>query len=196
MAVSYNMRLITGPTKEPVTLDDVRSHLVIEHAEDDRLISALITGARRHVEARTNSAIVRQKWRVYIDAFCAEIPLGKLPAQEVDSIQYIDGDGATQTVGAEVYELDRQTGTVLLAYGQTWPTPRYQKNAAWVDYWAGHYDPASSPVDILAQIPEDLKIAIKMLVENMYEHRGSASESQLFSNTAFEMLIGPYWVPK
>ena len=44
--------LLTGPAVEPLSLDDARSFLRVEHGDDDPLIAALIVGARMHVEGQ------------------------------------------------------------------------------------------------------------------------------------------------
>jgi len=197
MAVSdgYTLRLITAPTVEPVSLSEAKQHLNVEHDDDDARISRMITAARRYVEAKTNSAIVRQKWRISVDVFSCELYLRKTPAQEIAAVQYIDTDGATQTASTALYELDRPAGILRLAYNQTWPNTQYQANAVWVDFWAGNYDPTASPVSIEADIPSDLQIAILMMVEHLYSNAGVKSEVELFSNPAFDMLCQPYWVP-
>jgi uncharacterized phiE125 gp8 family phage protein len=38
--------LLTGPAIEPLSLDEVKAFLHVEHSDDDQVVSALIAGAR------------------------------------------------------------------------------------------------------------------------------------------------------
>jgi len=193
-----NSILLTEPTAEPITLAEAKAHLAIDFSDHDEMISAMITAARRHIEQRTRRALVRQKWRIYLDSLSAsEIALEPPPVQEIAQMQYIDGttSPATQTIAPTVYELDKPRQVLRLAYGQTWPAPRYQHNAAWVDVWSGYYDSTASPINTTVDVPTDLRYAILMLVEDLFSNRGVQSEIVLNHNRTAEALMRPYWVP-
>lgn len=198
--LDYSLKILTEPASEPVTTTEAKAHLVVEHTSDDTLIATLITAARKHVEARTNRALVRQKWRLYRDSFADSMDLHKQPVISIDSVNYVDTDGVAHTVGDDTspvdgsayYELDSSNGYVLKVYGATYPPPRNQTNAVWVDFWTGYADTSASPQ---GTVPADLRIAILLLVEHMYEHRGASSEIQLFTNPTFDLLLQAYWMP-
>lgn len=190
-----NKRLLTAPTVEPVSLPEAKDHLGLQTADFDAAIFRFIATARRHVEARTQRAIVRQKWRLYLDAFQDELALEPQPVQEIDQIQYIDSDGATQTLSTSIYELDVAGQRLLKAYNQTWPATRSQANAVWVDVWAGYYDPSTSPVKVLASIPEDLKSAILLMVGHQDQNREKGIIGTSYVELPdFDYLIQPYRV--
>lgn len=198
--LDYALRLITEPTAEPVTTAEAKAHLNLEHSSDDTMVAAMITAARRHVEARTNRALVRQKWRLYRDCFADAIDLHKQPVQSVDSVNYIDADGVSQVVGASVspnnassyYELDLANGYVRRAYGAVWPTHRVQANAVWIDFWTGYADTSASPN---TRVPADLRYAILLMVGHLYEHREQRTDLETFANPAFDLLVQAYWMP-
>lgn len=187
-----NMTLLTEPTAEPVTLAEAKAHLAIDFTDHDIMILSMIVAARRHVEEYTRRAIVRQKWRIYLDAFASEIALAPPPVQEIAQVQYIDGTTSpeTQTVASTIYELDKPRQVLRLAYGQTWPSPRTQYNAAWIDVWSGYYDPAASPIS--HKIPTDIKFAVLMLVEDLFNNRGRQSEIVLNENRTAAALMQPH----
>ena len=149
----------TEPTREPVTLAEAKQNAAIDHDDDDALVSRMITSARKHVEMITNRVLVRQKWRLYLDHGLQAFELQPATVQEVDQIQYVDTDGNTQTLATSVYTVDIPRQAVYLAYNQSWPATRTVRNAAWADVWAGYYKTDSSPIDVLADMPEDIKQA-------------------------------------
>lgn len=194
MAVSaVNLKLITQPAAEPVTIYDLADRLRLDVGDDTRMLSGLIKGARQYVEARTGQRIVRQKWRMYFNAFADEMKLSPPMVREVQQIQYLDADGATQTLATTCYATDIAGQMVRLAYGQTWPGTRADYNAVWVDGWSGMYDETSSPISSTANVPQDIQQAIVLQVSIML---GSLSPpEQEAAERARDLLLQAYWMP-
>lgn len=185
------MSLITKPTKEPVTLKEVKKFCDIEHDDDDLILERLIAAATTHLQTRSEISVVRQQRRLYLDQFCEkQLPLG--PVQAIQQVQYIDVDGVTQTLSTAVYEIDKETDYILLAYGQTWPSTRYHKNSVWIDYWCGYFDDASSPIKLVDDIPDDLKVGLMMVVRDLYDNPSKQQEIKLYQNAAFDAMVSPY----
>lgn len=185
------MSLITQPTVEPITLAEAKSHLIVEHDDDNTLISLLIKSARQHVETVTRTSLIRQQHRLYLDKFKnVTLPFG--PVQNIQQVQYVDENGDTQTLASTVYELDDENDKFLLAYDKSWPSTRNKVNAVWIDYWAGYFDSTESPIDLQALIPVDMKVATLMLIGDLYANRESNLDLQTYKNLAFDMLIGPH----
>ena len=194
MAVSpVSLKLITQPTAEPINIYDCADRLRIDVGDDSRMISALIKGARQYVEQRTGQRIVRQKWRLYFNGFADELKLSPPYAREVQQIQYLDADGATQTLSTAYYTTDIAGQVVRLAYGQSWPGTRADYNAVWIDVWAGMYDETASPIDQLSAIPEDIKQAIVLQVSIM--HGSLSPQEQEAAERARDLLSQAYWMP-
>ena len=61
--------LLTGPAIEPISVEETKIFLRVEHDDDDQLIAALIAGARSHIEAQTQTALITQNWRMVLDAW-------------------------------------------------------------------------------------------------------------------------------
>ena len=192
-----NKLLLTAPSVYPVSLAEAKEHLILETNDMDSLVDRFVKAATAHVEYRTGRAIVRQKWRIYLDYFADEVSLEPNPVQEIHQVQYVDVDGATQTVTSSIYTLDVAQQRLLKAYGQTWPTPRVQDNAVWIDVWAGYYDASTSPVNIRSLIPEDLKSAVLLMVGNLDQNRTMGIVGTSFAETpGFDLLIQPHRVFK
>lgn len=184
--------LLTAPEDEPITLELAKEHLVCEDDDDDGLIYELIQAARNHVEKVCNKKLVRQEWRQYFDYGFKECELAPYKVQEVTQIQYIDGDGVTQTLDTSIYEVDIPRQQILLAYGESWPTVRSQRNSWWVDAWSGEYLTSNSPIDITEDIPKSLKSAMLLLIGEMYKNREVTSDIAVHENKTFDALVAPH----
>jgi uncharacterized phiE125 gp8 family phage protein len=117
--------LVTGPTSEPVTLEDVKAHARITDTASDALLDAYIVSAREEAESYMGRGILTQTWSLTLDEWACEIPLPMAaPLQSVTSITYYDADGVQQTLASSVYDIDTTTrpGRVVLKPGQSWPS--------------------------------------------------------------------------
>lgn len=170
---------VIAPTDEPLTLDEVREHLRIVGTDQDNYLARLIAAARSRAERITKRALITQTWRVTVDEFPEWFNIPKAPLQSVLSINYLDSDGATVAlydssspqVGVADFVIDTQSdpARVLLAYGITWPTPVVQANAVSLTFEAGYGDHAED-------VPEDLRLAMLLMIGHWFEHRESVSE--------------------
>ena len=55
--------LLTAPVVEPLSLDEAKAFLQVEHNDDDDVIAALAAGSRIHIETQTRRALITQSWR-------------------------------------------------------------------------------------------------------------------------------------
>src|SRR5262245_27210237 len=101
------LRLITPPASEPISLTLAKSHLRVDHTDDDTLITAQIAGARFFAEKFTARAFITQTWELVIDQFPTnEIKIPLPPLQTVNHIKYDDAGGVEQTVNTGNYFVD------------------------------------------------------------------------------------------
>lgn len=187
------MKQTTKPVREPVTLDEVKLAVDVEHTDHDTELTSLMVAARMHVESVTRQKVARQKWRLYFDKFASEMHLRPPYVREVEAIQYIDTDGNTQTAATSLYNVDVSGQRVLRAYGENWPATRYEQNAVWIDVWTGMYDETASPIDLVA-VEEPIKRAIMLHVKFHYDQDFRA-EAGNDPKQAIESLLTPYWMP-
>lgn len=157
-----------APATEPITLTEAKSHLRVDVTDDDTLITELIKAARQMVEGNTGRSLITQTWRLTLDKFPPNdesIQLERPPLVSVESVQYVDTAGATQTMATADYIVDTShiQGEVALAYDETWPETRPQRNAVIVNYTTG-YGAASA-------VPEILKGAIKLRLGDLFANR-------------------------
>lgn len=173
------VRVVTEPSAEPLTLTEVKRHLVVDSdfTTDDTYITALIPVARRYAENYTRRAFVQRTLELILPNFSGyEIYLPQPPLQSITSIKYLDLDGVLQTIAASEYQVDiyREPGRVKPAYLESWPTVvRGDYNAVQIRYIAG-YQPSGSPnsdADYAANIPDTLKQWMQVRIAQMYELR-------------------------
>ena len=100
--------LTTPPAQEPVSLADAKAHLRVDVADDDALITRLITGARSELERGLGRALITQSYTYLLDAwpsgFAVDLPIA--PVQSVDQVRIYALDGAFAVLPPGGYLLD------------------------------------------------------------------------------------------
>ena len=164
--------LLNGPAVEPLTLAEAKAFLRVEHDDDDNIISALIAGARIHVEAQTRRALITQSWRLVRDAWPADgrIAVTPVPLASVTAARVYKDDGTTQDVDPQAFVVDAAAAPALLAFAP-WalPQPARTVGGIEIDIEAGFGDAASD-------VPEPLRQAIRLLVAHWYENRSLVAD--------------------
>jgi len=135
---------------------------------EDAVLSGFITAAREYCETYQYRAYITQVWDYWLDDFPDspfKIPLP--PLITIDSIKYYDTGGVEHVFPPASYETDvsNYIGRGCLAYSISWPTTelRPMKNVA-IQFTAGYGALATD-------VPEKIRLAIKLLVGDMYENR-------------------------
>jgi uncharacterized phiE125 gp8 family phage protein len=168
--------LVTEATSNPVSLSDAKEHLRVDHTDEDEYITRLIDTARRYCEKLVNKAFITQTWDCYFDDFPGtpfELPLP--PVQTVSSIIYTNSNGTATTVQGSTYTVDKVShpARINLAYSKSWPTATLQTlNAIKIRYITGYGDKA-------ANVPEDYRQAILILVAHLFENREQTTDIKL-----------------
>ena len=163
--------LITPPAVEPVSLAEAKAHLRIGHADEDALISTLITAARRHAEAQTGLAAISQSWRHFRDDWpdTGVIALPLAPLISVDEVAVYGDDGIKAVIDPAHYYADNASRPprLLLRGSRVWARPGRIGNGIAISVTIGFGAAAS--------VPAELRQALLQLLAHWYEHRGSAT---------------------
>ena len=177
------LKLITAPSTYPVTLAEAKLHCRVDIADDDTLITALITAATEMAEQKTGRAIMAQTLELTLDAFPYAFELTRVPVQSVTSVKYYDTTGAQQTLSNTLYALDAADdfgfAHISPVYAGVWPNTRDQINAVAVRYVAGYADAAS--------VPQSIKNWILLMVSTMYANRETEAYSSRAVSTTVQM---------
>lgn len=194
------LALVTAPSQTPITLTEAKAHLRRDDSDEDTLISGLILAATGHVEGRTGytgRALCPQTWDFYLSEFPSdpskliEIPLPPLIA--VDSITYLDRDGAEQTLATTVYEVNTATAPASLGLkqDQTWPETRQAWNAVKIRFQAGYAAFDESPTDFNGTDIPVFQAAIKLVLADLFENRSAGGHDKYEVNPAAKALLYP-----
>lgn len=183
--------LLAGPELEPITLDDAKQFLRVEHDDDDDLIASLIAGARIHIETQTRRALIGQRWRLTRDTWPATgcVALLPVPVQTLDAVRVHELDGTWFAPDLSGFTVDKSSAPARLAFVHgAPPEPRWPVAGIEIDITCGYGD--------AEDVPEPLGQAIRMLVAHWYENRAivAAADKVLVLPQSAAALIAPYRV--
>ena len=152
--------------EQPIDLASAKLHLRVDHADEDELITALIAAAVDMASQHTGRSIAKSTWLLCLDAFpFAAMRLLWPPVLSVESVKYLDADGAEQTLPTASYIVDahKEPARLVAASGQVWPASLPTPNAVTVRYAAGYG----------AECPEPVRQWILLQVGHWYKNRES-----------------------
>lgn len=200
-SLTGSLSLVSGPAEEPVTLAEVKQHCRVDYDDDDALLSTLISAATERVERELNRDLMQRTWDFVFDEFPCDayddaFLLPRNPVQSVTSITYTDEAGNTgQTVATSVYgvNVNDEPAVVYLQDEQDWPDVLDQRESVTVRFVTGYAGTGDSPVS-RANVPNAIRIAIMMLVADMYQNRMAQVTRSvgLDENPAVQALLRPY----
>lgn len=152
---------IIPPAGEPIHVEEVKLDRRVTDNADDSRIRSLIAAARQAAETRTRQQCLHARWKLTLDAFpmaghCAPMSLGSsgsiprnavvlphVPLVKVQSIQYLDMDGALQTMPDGDYVVNQSMTPAIITprFGKVWPNTLPEIGAVTVIYDAGYASP-------------------------------------------------------
>lgn len=170
------------PATEPVTLAEIKAHLGVTISDDDARLTSLLSAARRQAETYTRQSFVTQTWQASFDAFPVGgvLSLSQGPLASVTSVGYVDAAGEAQTFTD--FTLDAAANRILLDYDEEWPDTLDTENAVTITYIAGY--------GAAAAVPEDIKAAICLMVEQLYDRPDVGYAAAL--QGAISSLLNPH----
>jgi len=172
-----------------ITLHEAKSHLIVDHNDDDILIHSLITASRKWCEHKTSRFFTPTNVVLSRNGFDDMMPLKHKPVAEIVSIEY-DDESVGNALSSDTYELDTYNNCVIRAYGKTFPSTRHHWNSVRITYRLGYM--TGSPE--VVSVPEDVKRAALIVIGDLYEHREAQQDMQLYENRTADMLLHNYRV--
>jgi len=184
-------RLVTPPTLKPISVAALKTHLRIDHADEDEYLAALIDVATQFVEERAWRALLTQTREVALDEWPVEreIELPFAPIQSVISVKYITPQGAVVVVAPENVVLNAvcEPGKLVLQRGASWPSAELAATGGVrVQYVCGW--------DAADKIPPALVHAVRIMCGHLYENREVAITGTIITQVpeGINALIEPF----
>lgn len=172
-----NLRTVTAPPVEPITLAEAKAHLGIGDeatAAQNAYITGLIQVAREYAEHYTGRALVQRTLELTLPSFSYEIELPRPPLVSVSYVKYLEtAGGVLTTVDPAQYQVDtyQEPGVLRPAHNSSgWPAVRGDYNAVQIGYVAG-YPLVGSPADYVSNIPAAARQWMKIRVGQWFEFR-------------------------
>jgi uncharacterized phiE125 gp8 family phage protein len=168
-----------------VSVADVKAHLNILADDDDTLIAAQIEAAEKRLESEIGKAFLTQTRIVSFDCWSRLLPLPVAPVQSVTEVRYLDPDYDEQTLAPASYIVhpvdSEDAARVYIKDGVSLPSLASMIGAAiTVEFVCGYGD--------AADVPADLKEAVKRLAASFYEQR----EGEAGIPAGVMELVAPY----
>lgn len=183
--------LVTAPADYPVSLTNVKSHLNVDHTNDDVYLETLMMSATGNAENILNRRLITQTWKAFLDEWPSEdyitLPFGKL--QTVTSVKYKTQVAIETTVSSSDYivDIDSDPGRVMLGSNKTWPSDDlYPSNPIYVQFTCGYGTEADSSV------PGPILNAILIMIGDAYAHRESIFVGR-YVTRASEHIMNLLW---
>lgn len=181
------LSLVTPPVSMPVSVEEAKAHLRVEHTAEDSLIESMIAAVTAELDGRQSylrRALVTQTWDFTLPWFprTGRIRLPMPPLQSVTSVKYFDASNEEQTLSSDDYETitSADQGYIALKSGKAWPAT-YERNEAVAVRFVAGYGAASD-------LPGNIRAAMLLRIGELYAYRGDAAIEGNMSPTVRRLL--------
>ncbi len=184
----FHPKILTAPTSTIVDLADVKKHLRVPFPDDDDYLSALILAAQYHIEGWqgcSGRCFLTQTWKQSFGCWSTGKIYSPFPDLTGVVVKYDDEAGDEQTVSSSLHVNTDE----YLCFKSTFTYPTLE-------------DENPEPIRIewthgVSTIPEDVKLAVKMLIAHWYENREAILPNERrveLNNTplAFQAIMARY----
>lgn len=186
---NFQYQLVTAPALLPITVQDAKEQLNLSGNDDDVYIKTLINTATLFVEKFISRQLVTQTWALYADCFPyrQEIAIKKRPLSSVTTVEYYPSDwdkmAPRTTYAATNYTITQATegrdAVIFRFEDSTWPDTYAIRQAVRIEFICGQ---------AVADIPQDLKQAISMIVTFLFENRGDCCDENSLPGNIMALL--------
>jgi uncharacterized phiE125 gp8 family phage protein len=162
------LRVITKADADPVSLEEAKKHLRIDYDDDDDTIAALISAATLQAQSVTQRRFVTQTVEYVLQHWHhpIELPIKPVAKDGVVSITYVDWVTQAPLVldpSQYVVKTDGETVSIIRAYSVIWPLVfKFSPEPIVIQFKVG---------TAVADVPANVKAAIKLTVGHLYENR-------------------------
>lgn len=166
--MKYNLKQITPPALEPVSLSDFKLQAHITFTEQDALYTSYLKAGRMVAEDYQRKSFITQIWELSLDIVPHNpIKLLRGPVQSLVSVKVYDGDNTESTVDNSNFFLDNSGDVARLSLTDDggWPILDYRYTSCVVIRYTTGYGLTAS------EVPEYIKQAILLYASHMDDNR-------------------------
>lgn len=184
--IQISTNVATAAAAVSVSTADAKSHLKVEHSDDDTYIDSLVLSAEAQTEALTSRKMITQTVDLYLTDFpMHEITLPFSPVTSISYIKYYDGTNTQQTWAASNYNYNIYEEPTVIRYNDSAPdTYEDRSDAVNVRFVVGYANAAAIPAALIS--------AIKLKLADLYENRMEAPRD--IARTSWINCARPYMV--
>lgn len=175
------LKIKEASTTPIVSLQEIKAHCVVEHTDDDDLLTSYVASATSYldgIDGVLGVSVGNHTWELYLDNFpsgAIQIPLG--PVTDILSVECIlSGSDIYSTVSPDDYFKDTVSPVSRIVPARGWPSTEARPNAVRVTFAAGH-----------GAASESIKQAVKLLAGHWYETREAVSVGGTASEIPFSV---------
>jgi uncharacterized phiE125 gp8 family phage protein len=177
----------SGAAAVVVSLDEAKAHLRVDHDDENDLITGLVAAATETVSHLCGLVLGAEDWVFKVGTVSGRLMLPVVPVRTLAAISWLDADEVSVTGSVADFRLmpDETRPFIEPVTGNVWPVIARREDALTVTVAAG-----------LTSLPGSLRIAILMVTEHLYEHRGAEGGMDALP-APVRVLIEPYkrlWV--
>ena len=178
--------LISAPLVEPLSLQEAKSWLRVDGADEDQLIQSLITSAWLAVEAATSRLLITQQWRLLLDSWptVLVLPLPLAPVRQVVRVRIADALGVFTDAPATQYRLDGNLDRARLVLSAPLPNPGQTISGISIDVTVGYGDASA--------VPEAFRLAMRGLIALWFANRGDGAAQSGRMPASVQSLLASY----
>ena len=180
--------LITPPAAEPLSLEEVKSYLRIDHDHEDELLLETLKAARQYTEFASSQKLITQLWRQYETRFPGDrvIEARVSPVISVEAVTLFARDGTPTVLSSDQVSLMRGHDPEVIVIDEHIDAA-LAGNGLEIDLICGMGD-------LGVDVPDTLKRAILMLLAHWYEFRGAVApgDQPVSLPPGFETLMLPF----
>lgn len=168
--------MVSQDAPEPVLLPEVKAWCLVEHSQDDTVLTNLITRVRAAMELKLKISMTAKAVTLTVDLFShCKLPRG--PVVAITTVLYRTGTNSSgQPVNSTLTATDYTTDGELF---KTFCSSRSGRHK--ITYTAGY------GADGYA-LPEELKLALLEEIDFRYNHKGGEDTVHGFSTAAMNLM--------
>jgi uncharacterized phiE125 gp8 family phage protein len=152
---------------EPLSADEVKSFLRVDHDEEDPTILELMAAAREAAELHHNRILTRRKFRLVLETWPSEREIALLdPLISVDQVSYKNAQGGEIVLDANTdYTVDTwaRPGRIILPSAASWPSAELAPGMSiYIVFTAGF---------LPSEVPFLVKAGLRFAITSWYDNR-------------------------